>query len=306
MNDSDWQCQLAEAQKGIHELQQELMKTNEGIVALTLELEQRNHELAVVNRELEAFSYSVSHDLRAPLRSIDGFSQVLLEDYADILDAQGKDHLVRVRSATQRMGELIDDLLSLSRVTRSEMKREMVDLTGLVHAIAVELRRTQPERQVEFAIAPGLVARGDACLLRVLLENLLANAWKFTSKHPTARIEFGVTQIGEVGSQPSVVSSQGSKTSTPQSEIRDRQLGGPQSAIATPELAYFVRDDGAGFDIAYAVKLFGPFQRLHSASEFPGTGIGLATVQRIVHRHGGQVWAEGAVDQGAIFYFTLP
>ena len=248
------------------------------------ELERKRAEeaLEASNKELEAFSYSVSHDLRAPLRSIDGFGQILLEDYADILDAQGKDHLVRVRSATQHMGELIDDLLKLSRVTRSEMKQVLVDLSALARAIAVELRKSQPERRVQFVIAPGAVANGDARLLRVLLENLLANAWKFTSKHPTARIEFGVTQLGEVGSQQSAVGSRQS------------------------QIVYFVRDDGAGFDMSYAGKLFGAFQRLHTASEFPGTGIGLATVQRIVYRHGGRVWAEGAVDQGATFYFTLP
>lgn len=225
-------------------------------------------ELATVNKEMEAFSYSVSHDLRAPLRSIDGFSQALLEDYADTLAAQGKDYLQRVRAATQRMGLLIDDLLSLSRVTRSEMKPEAVNLSALAGTIAVELQKTQPERQVEFAIAAGLTAKGDARLLRVALENLLGNAWKYTSKHPLARIEFGVTP--KDGTQ-----------------------------------VYFVRDDGAGFDMAYADKLFAPFQRLHSPGEFPGSGIGLATVQRIIHRHGGGIWAEGEVGKGATFYFTL-
>jgi len=231
-------------------------------------LQKANTELAAVNKELEAFAYSVSHDLRSPLRSIDGFSQALIEDYPDRLDEQGKDYLQRVRSATQRMGVLIDDLLSLSRVTRSEMRQEMVDLSVLAWSIAEELQETQPERQVAFVIAPGLTASGDSQLLRLLVENLLGNAWKFTGLHPKARIEFGVTQVN------------GKDT-------------------------FFIRDDGSGFDVTYADKLFGVFQRLHSQEEFPGTGVGLATVQRIAHRHGGQVWAEGKVEEGATFYFTL-
>lgn len=229
---------------------------------------ERTFELVAVNKELEAFAYSVSHDLRAPLRGIDGFSQALLEDYADRLDAEGQDYLRRVQAASQRMGGLIDDLLNLSRVTRGEMHRETVDLSGLAQMITSEIQQREPERQVEFVIADGLVARGDARLLQVVLENLLGNAWKFTAKHPRARIEFGVTRHNE-------------------------------------KREYFVRDDGVGFDIAYADKLFGAFQRLHSATEFEGTGIGLATVQRIIRRHGGRVWAEGAVEEGATFYFTL-
>ncbi len=227
-----------------------------------------NTELAAVNKELETFAYSVSHDLRAPLRSIDGFSHALMEDYPDKLDEQGKGYLQRVRSATQRMGILIDDLLSLSRVTRREMGQETVDLSALAQSIAEELQETQPERQVDFVIAPGLTASGDSQLLHQLMENLLGNAWKFTGQHPKARIEFGVTQVN------------GKDT-------------------------FFIRDDGTGFDMTYAEKLFGVFQRLHSQEEFPGTGVGLATVQRIAHRHGGQVWAEGKVEEGAIFYFTL-
>jgi signal transduction histidine kinase/ActR/RegA family two-component response regulator len=229
---------------------------------------ERTAELAAVNKELEAFAYSVSHDLRAPLRSIDGFSQVLLEEYDDGLDADGQNYLRRVRAASQRMGELIDDLLRLSRVTRAEMIREKVDLSALAQEVAAQLQETQPERQVEFVIAEGLVANGDARLLRVVLENLLGNAWKFTGKQTCARIEFSCTETD----------------------------GKP---------AYFVRDSGAGFDMAYADKLFGAFQRLHSTAEFEGAGIGLATIQRIIHRHGGQVWAKGAVGQGATFYFTL-
>ena len=236
------------------------------------ELEQRvierTIELEAANKELQAFSYSVSHDLRAPLRSIDGFSQALLEDYADKLDAQGQDDLRRVRNATQRMGQLIDDMLELSRVTRSEINRQTVDLSVLAQTIATELQNSEPQREVEFTVMEGLTASCDPRLLHIALENLLRNAWKFTAKHPKARIEFGFSQSN----------------------------GKP---------AYFVRDDGAGFDMAYAAKLFGAFQRLHAMTEFKGTGIGLATVQRIIRRHGGQVWAEGKVEQGATFYFTL-
>lgn len=233
------------------------------------EIRRHAAELEAVNRELEAFAYSVSHDLRAPLRSVDGFSQALLEDYADKVDEQGREQLQRVRAGAQRMGLLIDDLLNLSRVTRAEIRREPVDLSGLAESIAQELRQTEPRRQAEFAITDGLIAQGDARLLRVALANLLNNAWKFTAPHPSARIEFGVMQ----------------------------QPGGG--------VAYFVRDDGVGFDMAYVDKLFGAFQRLHSTTEFPGTGVGLASVQRIIHRHGGRVWAEGATEKGATFYFTL-
>ncbi|MBE8999538.1 hypothetical protein G1O98_07310 [Nostoc sp. UIC10630] len=265
----------AELRNTNEELQTEInerKKAESEILRLNVQLEQRVAErtaqLEATNKEMEAFSYSVSHDLRAPLRSIDGFSQALLEDYADKLDTLGQNYLQRVRAATQRMAQLIDDLLNLSRLTRSEMRSEKVDLSALVEAIATELHKTQPERQVEFAIAPGLVTNGDAHLLRIVLENLLGNAWKFTGKHQKARIEFGLLQQDDTH-------------------------------------VYFVRDDGTGFDMAYVEKLFGAFQRLHAMTEFEGTGIGLATVQRIVHRHGGRVWAESAVEQGATFYFTL-
>lgn len=218
---------------------------------------------------MEAFSYSVSHDLRAPLRGIDGFSQALMARYSEQLDDKGKHYISRIRVGTQRMGELIDDLLSLSRVTRTEMRRKEVNLSAIANEIITELQQLEPERQVEFALAPELIAIGDAQLLRVVLENLLNNAWKFTSNNIQTKIEF-------------------------------------DAIIQTDaKVAYFVRDNGAGFDMTYVNKLFGAFQRLHSITQFPGTGIGLATVQRIIHRHGGQVWAEGAVDQGAIFYFTL-
>jgi PAS domain S-box-containing protein len=218
--------------------------------------------------ELEAFSYSVSHDLRAPLRGIDGWSQALLEDYGTLLDEQGQEYIKRVRSETQRMGELIDDMLQLSRITRAEMHTERVDLSALARSIAARLQDGEPQRHIVFKIQDGLSARGDAHLMEVVLTNLLSNAIKFTGKIQDAHIEFG------------------------QIEIKSEQ-------------AFFVRDNGVGFDMTYAKKLFVPFQRLHKASEFPGTGVGLATVQRIIHRHGGRVWAESAVDKGATFFFTL-
>lgn len=225
-------------------------------------------QLEAANAELDAFAYSVSHDLRAPLRSIDGFSLALLEDYHDQLDPQGRQFLERVRAGTQRMGQLIEDLLTLSLVTRREMHRDDVDLSSVATRIAADLRRDDPERHVEFVIAAGVRAEGDAHLLESVLANLMGNAWKYTGKRPRARIEFG-----------------------------------RQSENGTA--AYFVRDDGAGFDMAYAGKLFGAFQRLHSQTEFDGTGIGLAIVQRVVHRHGGRVWAEATPERGATFYFTL-
>jgi len=225
-------------------------------------------ELQATNEELQAFSYSVSHDLHAPLRAIEGFSRALLEDYADKFDERGKDYLKRVGAATERMAQLINDLLALSGVTSSEAKCEPVDLSTIAHEIVADLRRSQPDRQVTFIIADGLIASGDPRLLRVAIENLLGNAWKFTTKHRAARIEFGVSRNGG-------------------------------------EPVYFVRDDGAGFDMAYAEKLFHPFERLHGQSEFPGTGIGLATAARIVQRHGGRIYAEGAIGSGATFRFTL-
>lgn len=240
--------------------------------ALNAELEQRvkarTAELTATNEELEAFAYTISHDLRAPLRSMDGFSQALLEDCTDKLDAKGRDYLKRVRGASQTMARLIDDILNLSRVTRARIEPSEVDLSGLAQATARELRQIDSDRQVVFDIAPGVVANGDARLLRQVFDNLLDNAWKFTAKNPRACIEFGVTD----------------------------HEGEP---------AYYVRDDGAGFDMAYADKLFEPFQRLHSAAEFAGSGVGLATVARIVRRHGGRVWAESEIGRGATVYFTL-
>src|SRR6266478_976350 len=245
------------------------------VVERTHELEERNEalrhnsaQLLAANTELDAFAYSVSHDLRAPLRSIDGFSQVLMEDYGAQLDDGGRDSLHRVRAASQRMATLIDDLLKLARVTRTEMRTERVDLSGLARDIVGEIQRTTPDRQVDFAIAPGLEAQGDSRLLRVALDNLLRNGWKYTGKRPQPRVEF--TAINENGGR-----------------------------------VFVIKDNGAGFDMRYADKLFGVFQRLHSAAEFEGTGVGLATVRRIINRHGGRIWAEGVVDQGATFYFTL-
>lgn len=247
-------------------------KAEEEVFQLNRELENRVAErtmlLEAANKELEAFSYSVSHDLRAPLRGIDGFSHAILEDYSEKMEEGCRNYLNRIRAASQRMAQLIDDMLKLSRVTRSEMHNETVDLSGICRSIAGELMKIQPGRSIEFVIAPDITVKGDSRLLHIAFENLLGNAWKFTGKKGNARIEFG-------------------------------------SAHEDGHVKYFIRDNGVGYDMAYADKLFGAFQRLHSADEFPGTGIGLATVQRIVNRHGGRVWAEGRVDGGAVFYFTL-
>ena len=230
---------------------------------------ERTLQLEEANKEMESFSYSVSHDLRAPLRSISGFGALLLEEHAASLSPEGRDYLGRMVAAAHRMGELIDALLGLAGISRQQMSLAPVDLSQLAHAIAEDLQASAAERRVEFVIAEGVVVRGDPRLLRVVLQNLLGNAWKYTSKQSQARIEFGVTQ-------------------------------------ADGATAYFVRDNGVGFDMAYVDKLFGAFQRLHSVKDFEGTGIGLMTVQRIVHRHWGRVWAEGGVGKGATFYFTLP
>jgi PAS domain S-box-containing protein len=239
---------------------------------LQTELEQRVTErtaqLKLSYQEMESFAYSVSHDLRAPLRSIDGFSLALLEDYGDSLDEGGKDYLRRIRCATQKMAQLIDDILKLSRITRCELTLETVNLTKMAEIIADELQGAEPERKVEFVIAKGLKTRGDSALLKVVLDNLLGNAWKFTGSHAEARIECG-------------------------------------SAKVDGKTAFFIRDDGAGFDVKYADKLFVTFQRLHTEQEFSGTGIGLSLVQQIIHRHGGRVWGEGAVEHGATFWFTI-
>jgi light-regulated signal transduction histidine kinase (bacteriophytochrome) len=229
---------------------------------------ERIAELQAANEQLEAFSYSVAHDLRAPLRSIAAFSQALQDDHADHLDPGGLDYLTHIRRAAQRMGHLIDDLLNLSRVTRAQLRRERVDLSALARAVVARLRFMQPERDVEVVIEDGLIANADPRLVDIVLTNLLGNAWKFTGKRARARIELSAI---------------------------------PGESPAT----YVVRDNGVGFDPAQAGRLFGVFQRLHPAHEFDGTGVGLATVQRLIHRHGGKVWAEGEVDRGASLYFTL-
>jgi signal transduction histidine kinase len=225
-------------------------------------------ELEQANKELEAFSYSVSHDLRTPLRAIDGFSQVLLDEHGEQLDEQARRYLQRVRAGTQRMSALIDDLLNLSRVTRAPLRKEPIDLTELARGVVAELRRREPVREVSVEIAEGLKARGDAHLVTIVFENLLGNAWKFTAKRLDARIAIG-------------------------------------QAKEADETVFYARDNGAGFDMAYADKLFGAFQRLHTQGDYEGTGIGLATVHRVVSKHGGRIWAESAPGQGATFYFTL-
>ncbi len=231
-------------------------------------VEERTRQLMAANRELETFSYSVSHDLRGPLEIINGFSHILLTEHGGRLDAGAREYVQQINAATQRMAELIDDLLNLSRVSTTSMHRENVDLSEMARSIADQLRRREPSRNVDFVIQNCPVVKGDSRLLRIVMENLLRNAWKYTSHRQQARIEIGCEQ----------------------------RLG---------QTAFFLRDNGAGFDPALADRLFKPFQRLHATSEFPGTGIGLATVQRIISRHGGEVWAEGAVNQGATFYFTL-
>jgi light-regulated signal transduction histidine kinase (bacteriophytochrome) len=224
--------------------------------------------LEAANSELEAFTYSASHDLRAPLRRITGFTQVLAEDYAAVLDDQGREYVERIQTITRNMNELIEALLRLSQVTRSELKLSEVDLSSAAREISQNLMTTQPDRSVEFVIPESLVVNADAKLMAALLENLFGNAWKFTNKHAKARIELGMIE-------------------------------------RSGQKIYYVRDDGAGFDPAYSDKLFAVFQRLHSLNDFEGTGIGLALTQRIVHRHGGRIWAEGQLEQGATFYFTL-
>jgi len=251
------------------QVNEELKQRDQVISTLNADLERRAAELETANKELEAFSHSVSHDLRAPLMAIDGFTALLQRDSGERLDARGRSHLTRVRDSVHRMGQLIDDLLYLSKVTRTELQRESVDLAAMAEQIVAGLRSQNPGREVEFAVAGPIVASSDQRLIRIVMENLLGNAWKFTGKHDRARIEFAAT---------------------------------PQGG----EQVYSVRDNGAGFDMAHADSLFMPFHRLHTDRDFPGLGVGLATVQRIVHRHGGRLWAQATIDQGAALMFTLP
>ena len=250
----------------------ERVRAEQEVQALNADLETRvsirTAQLATANKELEAFSYSVSHDLRSPLRTINGFSQLLLDEYKDLLDDEGADYLQRIRRATQKMGDLIDDLLQLSRLIRGDLNREDVNISEVVRSVLKTLEDDSSNRQVELFIEPGIKVNCDPSLLRAALGNLFENAWKFTAHKPEARIEFGVVKNGN-------------------------------------ETVYFVKDNGAGFDMRYVDKLFGAFQRLHPPGEFEGTGIGLATVQRIIHRHGGRIWAEGKKEEGATFYFTI-
>jgi signal transduction histidine kinase len=250
------------------ERNRDLIKARDELTRANQELKEKTDALAVLNRELESFSYSVAHDLRAPLTRITGFSQVLITDHADELSGDALNCVRRVVASCENMEHLIEDLLMLSRISRAEMNRAPVNLSEMARTVADDLQRDAPQRRIEFVIAPGVSAQADARLMKIVLANLLGNAWKFTGKQPDAMIEFGLT--AEDGRR-----------------------------------VYYVRDNGAGFEMKDADRLFGAFQRLHSQDEFPGAGIGLATVQRIIHRHGGQIWAEGKTGEGARFSFTL-
>lgn len=259
-----------------HALEEAEAQTRQLNADLEKRVKERTDQLAVLNAELEAFSYSVAHDLRAPLRHMNGYSQILVEDYGPSLADEAKKLLQRIQNSTQNMAEMVDALLRLSRLTREEPHTTLFDLSLLSQTILDELHQQEPARQVELQIDAGLTVEADQRLMRIVLENLLGNAWKFTAQRPLARIEMGRAVSTEGEAEP--------------------------DNMAT----YFVRDNGAGFDMAYADRLFGPFQRLHAAADFSGTGIGLATVKRIIQRHGGRVWAESAVNEGATFFFTLP
>ena len=246
----------------------ERKRAEDAIYQLNQELVEQRDQLELSNKELEAFSYSVAHDLRAPLRGIDGFSQAVLEDYGEILEEKGKSYLKRVREASQRMAKLIDAMLDLARLTRAEIHPELTDFSGMAESIVSDLQKLEPDRQVEWVIVKDIQVEADPDLLRVVMQNLLGNAWKFSGHESEPRIEIGITYHY---SQP----------------------------------VYFVRDNGVGFDMTYVNKLFWAFHRLHAINEFPGIGIGLATVKRIVGRHGGRIWADATEGKGATFYFTL-
>jgi PAS domain S-box-containing protein len=260
---------VIERTKELHNSQLALLNVVDDLNQSAKQTDLINRRLKETNKELAAFSYSVSHDLRAPLRSIDGFSLALLEDYQNKLDDTGKNYLHKIRAATQHMGLLIEDMLKLSRITHVELHHESIDLSKIVKSIADTLQQRNPERNVKMTIREGIIIKGDLNAMQIALTNLLENAWKFTGKQEQSFIEFGVT-------------------------------------LTEGQKIFFIRDNGVGFDMTYVNKLFGAFQRLHSTDEFPGTGIGLATVKRIITRHGGQIWAEGEIDKGATFFFTLP
>ncbi len=272
-------AKLATANQQLAEEIIQRRQAEEQVNKLNQDLQQRAIDLEATNQELRAFNYAVSHDLKAYLNRIAGFSKALQEDYADNLDLEGKSYLRSIHTATYRMTGLTNALLRLSKVAHWELQYESVDMSALAQEIVDKLKQVTPQRQVEVAIMPKLVVQGDRELLKIALENLLGNAWKYTNKKTNARIEFGLSDSTvEISNLPDCSSN---------------------------TVVYFIRDNGAGFDNSYADKLFNPFQRLHTATEFEGTGIGLSTVQRIIHRHNGQIWANGAVEQGATFYFVI-
>ncbi len=272
-------AKLATANQQLAEENIQRRQAEEQVNKLNQDLQQRAIDLEATNQELRAFNYAVSHDLKAYLNRIAGFSKALQEDYADNLDLEGNSYLRSIHTATYRMTGLTNALLRLSKVAHWELQYESVDMSALAQEIVAKLKQATPQRQVEVAIVPKLMVQGDRELLKIALENLLGNAWKYTSKKTNARIEFGLSD----------------------STVEFSNL--PHTSSNT--VVYFIRDNGVGFDSSYADKLFIPFQRLHTANEFEGTGIGLSTVQRIIHRHNGQIWAEGIVDQGATFYFVI-
>ena len=272
-------AKLATANQQLAEEIIQRRQAEEQVNKLNQDLQQRAIDLEATNQELRAFNYAVSHDLKAYLNRIAGFSKALQEDYADSLDLEGKSYLRSIHTATYRMTGLTNALLRLSKVAHWELQYESVDMSALAQEIVDKLKQATPQRQVEVVIVPKLVVKGDRELLKIALENLLGNAWKYTSKKTNARIEFGLSD----------------------STVEISNL--PHASSNT--VVYFIRDNGVGFDSSYADKLFNPFQRLHTANEFEGTGIGLSTVQRIIHRHNGQIWAEGIVEQGATFYFVI-